>query len=90
MVFQCPLLMTIFTLLTLVNIKKHRNQIENNNNNNLIFQRRKKEEFLIVRMILIKLILNIILSLSITIYLFYNGLTQYQLKFLLKIIFIIS
>ncbi len=71
-----PLLMTIFGLLTLRNLKDHRNRIEHNNG--MIFQRRrKKEEWSILRMLLIQLIVNVLLSFPITIDLCYNGLTQY-------------
>ncbi|CAF3881554.1 unnamed protein product [Adineta steineri] len=73
-----PLLMTIFGLLTLHNLKHYRNQIHNNFI--ILVQRRKKEEWSILRMILIQLIVNVILSLPVTIYLFYNGLTQYVEK----------
>jgi len=79
-----PLLMTIFGLLTLLNLKHYRNQIHNN----VIIislQRRKKQEWSILRMLLIQLIVNIILSLPVTIYLFYSGLTQYIQKSLIRI-----
>ncbi len=78
-----PLLMTIFGLLTLRNLKHNRNQIHNNVI--IIFQRRKKEELLILRMLLIQLIVNVILSLPVTIYLFYSGLTQYIQKSSIRI-----
>jgi hypothetical protein len=78
-----PLLMTIFGLLTLRNLKHDRNQIHNNVI--IILQRRKKEEWSILRMLLIQLIVNVILSLPITIYLFYSGLTQYIQKSSMRI-----
>ena len=79
-----PLLMTIFGLLTFYNLKHYRNQIHDNHNIIIIHQRRK-EEWSILRMLLIQLIVNIILSLPVTIYLFYSGLTQYQIKSSLRI-----
>ncbi|CAF1239303.1 unnamed protein product [Rotaria sordida] len=79
-----PLLMTIFTLLTLRNLKHYRNQIHNNSLI-IILQRRKKQEWSILRMILVQLIVNVILSLPITIYLCYNGLTQYIQKSSIRI-----
>jgi hypothetical protein len=72
-----PLLMTTFGLLTLRNVKHYRNQIHSNIINR---ERRKKEEWLILGMLLIQLIVTSILSLPITIYLFYSGLTQYIQK----------
>jgi hypothetical protein len=74
-----PLLMTIFGLLTLGNLKNYHNQIHNNVII-IILQRRKKQEWSILRMLLIQLIVNVILSLPVTIYLFYSGLTQYIQK----------
>ncbi|CAF3553658.1 unnamed protein product [Rotaria sp. Silwood1] len=73
-----PLLMTIFGLLTVRNLKRYYNQIHNSIT--IILERRKKQEWLILRMILIQLIVNVILSLPITIYLCYSGLTQYIIK----------
>jgi hypothetical protein len=78
-----PLLMTIFGLLTLRNLKHYRNQIHNNDIN-ILQRRRRKEEWLILRMILIQLIVTVILTLPTTIYLFYNGLTQYIQKSLMR------
>lgn len=73
-----PLLMTMFGLLTLRNLKRHHQQIHTSFN--IILRRRKRQEFSILRMILIQLIVNVILSLPITIYLCYSGLTQYLNK----------
>lgn len=73
-----PLLMTIFGILTLCNLKRYRNQIHSTII--IMLERRKKEEWSILRMLLIQLIVNIILSLPVTIYLCYNGLTQYIQK----------
>ncbi|CAF4334770.1 unnamed protein product, partial [Adineta steineri] len=78
-----PLLMTIFGLLTLRNTQQHRNQIHNTMT--LILRRRKKQEWLILRMLLIQIIVNVILSLPVTIYLFYAGLTQYYKKSMFRI-----
>jgi len=78
-----PLLMAIFGLLTLRNVKHHRNRIHNNFI--LILQRRKKQEWSILRMLLIQLIVNVILSLPVTIYLFYSGVTQYVQKSSIRI-----
>ncbi|CAF4161612.1 unnamed protein product [Adineta steineri] len=78
-----PLLMTIFGLLTLRNTQQHRNQIHNTMT--LILRRRKKQEWLILRMLLIQIIVNVILALPVTIYLFYAGLTQYYKKSMFRI-----
>jgi hypothetical protein len=80
-----PLLMTIFGLLTLLNLKHYRNQIHNNAIIIISLQRRKKQELSILRMLLIQLIVNVILSLPVTIYLFYSGLTQYNQKSSMRI-----
>ncbi|CAF3414489.1 unnamed protein product, partial [Rotaria sp. Silwood2] len=77
-----PLLMTIFGLLTVRNLKRYRNQIHNSLI--IILERRKKQEWSILRMLLVQLIVNVILSLPITIYLFYSGLTQYFVKSLIR------
>ena len=79
-----PLLMTIFGLLTLRNLKHYRNQIHSNTII-ILSQRRRKEEWSILRMLLIQLIVNVILSLPVTIYLFYSGLTQYIQKSSIRI-----
>jgi hypothetical protein len=73
-----PILMTIFGLLTLRNLKRHRGRIHSFIS--VIRERRKKEEWSILRMLLIQLLINVILSLPVTIYLCYNGLTQYLQK----------
>jgi hypothetical protein len=62
-----PLSMTIFGLLTLRNLKRYRNQIHSSGI--IIPQRRKKQEWLILRMILAQLIVNVILTFPVTIYL---------------------
>ncbi|CAF1314205.1 unnamed protein product [Adineta steineri] len=74
-----PLLMTIFGVLTVRNLQRHRNQIQDNNTVGT-FQRRKKQEYVILRMLLVQLIVNIILTLPVTFYLCYSGLTQYTQK----------
>ena len=71
-----PLLMTLFGLLTLRNVKHHRNRI-GDHIGTVHQQRRKKEEWSILQMLLIQVIVTVILSLPITIDLCYNGLTQY-------------
>ncbi|CAF0981956.1 unnamed protein product [Adineta steineri] len=78
-----PLLMSIFGILTFYNLKRYRNRIHNNRI--IILQRRKKEEWSILRMLIIQLIFTISLSLPVTIYLCYNGLTQYYQKSFFRI-----
>ena len=78
-----PLLMTIFGLLTFRNLKRHRHQIHNSTT--IIAQRRRKQEWSILRMFLIQLVVTVILTLPITFYLFYNGLTQYLTKSSIRI-----
>jgi hypothetical protein len=45
-----------------------------------VTRKRKKEEWAILRMLLLQIIVNVVLSLPVTIYLFYSGLTQYLRK----------
>ncbi|UJR11226.1 hypothetical protein I4U23_015409 [Adineta vaga] len=73
-----PFFMILFGFLTLRNIKSVRNRIHVNIIHS--FQRRKREEWILFRMLLIQLFVTIILTLPITIYLCYNGLTQYERK----------
>ena len=73
-----PLLMTVFGLLTLRNLRRCRKQIHNRTL--IVLERRKKEEWSILRMILSQLLINVVLTLPVTIYLCYSGLTQYMAK----------
>jgi hypothetical protein len=78
-----PLSMTIFGLLTFRNLKRHRRQVHQSTS--FIVQRRRKQEWSILRMFLIQLLVTVILTLPITFYLFYNGLTQYVNKSSIRI-----
>ena len=78
-----PVSMAIFGLLTFRNLKRHRNQVHISVT--IILQRRKQQEWSILRMLLIQLMVTIFLTLPITFYLFYNGLTQYLQKSSIRI-----
>jgi hypothetical protein len=73
-----PVLMAIFGLLTLHQLKRHGNQI--GINVSIQVERRKRRDWSILQMILIQLCCNIILSLPVTIYFLYSGMTQYMIK----------
>jgi hypothetical protein len=73
-----PILMTIFGLLTLRNLQRHRNRVHSFVS--VISHTRKKQEWSILRMLLMQLLITVILSLPVTIYLCYSGLTQYLQK----------
>lgn len=72
-----PFLMTLFGLLTVRNLKRHRQQVHGSGPT---VGRRQKHEWAILRMLLLQTIVNVALSLPITIYLCYSGFTQYVSK----------
>ncbi|CAF1231108.1 unnamed protein product [Didymodactylos carnosus] len=73
-----PILMALFGFLLLRNLKNNRRQVQPMRMT--ITRSKQQKDYQLLKMLLFQILVNVILSLPTTIYLFYNGLSQYVAK----------